>query len=398
MKKLLFTAISLCLGMVLLLSGNGFGETLAPYVVGFTLDLTGLRAAISIGYKRGAVIAIDEINAAGSVNGREMKAVFYDGESDPVNNVKNTKRIIDVDRAIACLGYPAVDATLASIDTATEAQILVFTGSPAIVFGRETKKWLFGTVPDQKLASVPLLVRNLLDRGCKKVAYIYIDTAYGMLGSAAFKWSCEKLGITPATIEKYVPGVVDVSPQLAHIKASGADGLLITGNLADTVKVIKTARELGSKYPIVCDYSILGPEFIELGGEVVEGIVSTTSKTVVAPDLPNTDIQKRVCMQFYNEYIKRHNAFTHYGTCTWDQVHLISMALRKVDPKLDPSKAEDLAKIRIQLRDNVEKIQGFPGQNGVFSYSPTNHVGLAEGCYVLVTVRNGKWRLYGATK
>lgn len=417
MKKLILVIITVCLAVALLLSGGCAKAPaptpapspvptptpaptppptpeLAPYVVGFSLDVSGLRAEVGIPEKRGAVIALDKINAAGGVNGRQLQAVFYDHAGDPAQGVKNTKRLIEVDKTIALLGYEGVDITFASIATAIEAKTFLFSGGPAVVTGAPTKEWLFTVVPDQKIASVPILIQNLLDSGCSNVAYIRTDTAYGALGIAAFEWSCEKLGITPAIIEKYAPDTIDFSPQLSHIKASGADGLLITGNVPDTVKVLKTASDLGLDYPIVSDYAIVGPEFIDLGGEYVEGIVSTSLRTLVAPDLPETEPQKEACMELYDAYTKEYKTISLYAGHGWDQVHLLAKALGGVDPNLDPTKDEDLAQIRAQLRDNLEGITGFVGQNGIFNFSPTNHIGLVEGCYVPVVVDNGEWRLY----
>ena len=394
MKKTILIAVTSCLGLLLVFSSSGFAENRAPYVLGFSPEITGRRAELGVAMKRGALTALEKVNAAGGVNGRQLKAIFYDGQSEPVVCVKNTKRIINVDKAVACMGYTSVGGSLASVRTATDGETLLYSGSPSIVTGGATKKWLFTVVPDQRIASVPILVKNLLDRGSKKMAYIYVDTAYGKLGVGALKMSSEKLGITPAIMEVYSPQAVDVSTQLAHIKASGADGLLITGNLADSVKVIKTARQMGIQYPIVCDYAIVGPEFIKLGGPLVEGIVSTSLKALVAPDLPDNDIQKKVAMELYEEYTKRYKTFSLYPGHTWDQVFMIALALKRVDPNLDPSKDDDLKRIRSQLRDSLENIKGFVGQNGVFNYSPTDHIGLTEGCYIKVVVRDGKWRLY----
>jgi len=387
--------------MVLVLSGfvlssfvNGFAQAQAPYVLGFTLDLTGLRAELAKPMRSGALIKIDEINEARGINGRPLRAIFYDGESNPVKNVQNEKRLIEVDKAVATMGFSAVDASMAAAQIAEDGKILLYSGSPSIVTGRPPKKWMFTVVPDQRVASIPILLKNLLARGSKKVAYIYIDTAMGNLGVAAFNWSAEKLGITPAIVEKYEPGAVDVSPQLAHIKASGADGLLVTGNLADTVRVIKTARDLGIEYPIVSDYAVVGPEFITLSGKYGEGIVTTSLKTLVAEELPDSDPQKKVCMDLYNKYTKQYGAFSLYAGHTWDQVNMVAMALRKIDPKLDPTKEKDLEVIRSGIRDNLEKLKGIVGQNGVFSYSEADHIGLAEGCYIPVVVQGGKWRLY----
>ena len=51
-------------------------------------------------------------------------------------------------------------------------------------------------------------------------------------------------------------------------------------------------------------------------------------------------------------------------------------------------------KIREQVRDNIEQIKNFVGQNGIFNYSPDNHNGLGPDCYVPVVVENGQWKLY----
>ncbi len=394
MKKWVLIGVALCAGILFAFSGTGFSQAKAPYVLGFTLDLTGLRAELAKPMKSGALIRIDEINGAGGINGRQLKAIFYDGESTPVKNVQNVKRLIEVDKAVALMGFSAVDASMASAQTSEEAKILLYSGSPSIVTGRPPKKWMFTVVPDQRVASIPILIKNLLARGSKKIAYIHIDTAMGTLGIAAFKWSCEKLNIAPAITEKYEPGAVDVSPQLSHIKASGADGLLISGNLADTVRVIKTARDLGIEYPIVSDYAVVGPEFITLSGKYGEGIVTTSLKTLVADELPDSDSQKKVCMELYNKYAKQFGAFSLYAGHTWDQVSMVAMALGKIDPKLDPAKEKDLEVIRSGVRDNLEKLKGFVGQNGIFNYSETDHIGLAEGCYIPVVVDKGKWRLY----
>jgi branched-chain amino acid transport system substrate-binding protein len=78
----------------------------------------------------------------------------------------------------------------------------------------------------------------------------------------------------------------------------------------------------------------------------------------------------------------------------WDEMDLLADALKKVDAKLDPTKDADLVKIRAGIRDNLETIKGFVGQNGIFNYSPDNHNGLPPNCYVPVVIQNGKWTLY----
>lgn len=393
MRKLSVISIVICFWL-LFFSGGGNTQRLAPYPIGFVLDLTGPASSLGIPEKRTAEMEIATINAAGGINGRELKAIFYDSETDASKAALHTKRLIDVDKVIICSGYSTSGTTMASIKTVETGETVLFSAASSEKIWIPTKKWIFNVVPRQKEASIPILLENLLHRGSKKFAYIYNDNVYGQTGKVTFDWAVKELKITPAIVEKYAPGSTDVTPQITHIKAAGTDGLLITGLLADTVMVIKAARDLGFTPPIVSDYAVVDPEFVDLAGKYGEGIVSTSLKTLVATELPDTDIQKRVCIELYLKYTERFGAFSLYSGHAWDQVRIIAEALKKVDPKLDPAKEKDLLKIREQLRDNLEKIKGFVGQNGIFNYSPDNHNGLGPKCYLPVVVESGTWTLY----
>lgn len=385
--------ILLC-GMLLLgFAGHGFAQK-APYNIGYVFDLTGITSNIGTAEKRGMEIAVDAINAAGGVNGRQLKSIILDAEANTTKAVLHTKRFIDVDKTVICAGYTSSGTTMASIQTAESGKTVLFSAAASEKVWIPTKKWVFNVVPRQKEASIPLLLENLQQRGVKKIAYIYIDNVYGQTGKETFDAAVKEMKITPAIVEKYAPGSTDAAPQITHIKTAGADGLLITGQLADTVMVIKNARDQGFTGAIVSDYAIVGPEFIDLAGKYGEGIITTSLKTLVAPDLRDNDPQKKVSMDLYTKYMKLHGSFSLYAGHTWDQVYMIVDALKKVDPKLDPAKDADLVQIRAQLRDNIEKIKGFVGQNGIFNYSPDNHNGLGPKCYVPVVVQQGKWRLY----
>ncbi len=393
MKRIMLVFMVICFGVVLIMANNSYAQK-APYVIGCVADLTGRQSNLGIAAKRGLDISIESINASGGVNGRQLKAICYDGESEAAKGVIHSKRLIDVDKATVLAGYISSATAMASIQTVEGGKTPLIASAPVERLWIPTKKWIFNVVPRQREASIPMLVENLQQRGAKKIAYIYIDTAYGQSGKETCDWAVKEMKFTPAIVEKYAPGSTDVGPQITHIKAAGADGLLVTGNVPDTAMVIKTARDLGFNGFIVSDYAIVSPEFIELAGKYGEGIVTTSLKTLVAPDLAANDKQKKVAMDLYAKYTKQFGAFSLYAGHTWDTAYMIVEALKKVDPNLDPSKDADLIKIRSQLRDNVEQIKGFVGQNGIFSYSPDNHNGLPPKCYVPVVVENGKWRLY----
>jgi len=379
---------------VIIAAGVSHAQKAAVYPVGAVFDLTGIISSIGGPEKRGLEIAVEAVNAAGGVNGRQLKMTVYDSESNATKGVTETKRLMDVDKVIAGLGYSSTGVSMAAIQTVESGKMVMLSAGASEKIWIPTNKWVYNVVPRQREASIPTLLDVLQKRGAKKIAYIHIDNTFGQTGREVFDWAVKEMKITPAIVEKYAVSSTDVGPQITHIKAAGADGLLITGQMADTVMVIKNARDMGFTGPIVADYSIVGPEFIDLAGKYGEGIVTTSIKTLVAPDLPDNDPQKKVTMDLYTRYTKQYGAFSLYAGHGWDEVYLLVTALKKVDPKLDPGKDADLVKIRAQIRDNLETIKGFVGQNGIFNYSPDNHNGLGPNCYVPVVVEGGKWRLY----
>ncbi len=395
MKKLLIGAI-FCLCIMSSFPDQGFGQQKpAPYPVGVALELTGIISNIGQGEKKGLDIAIDAINTAGGVNGRQLKLFLYDTETNPAKGVTVSKRLIDVDKVVASIGYGSSGVAMACIQTYEDAKVVMINAGASEKIWIPTRKWVFNVVPRQKEASIPILLENLVVRGAKKIGYIHIDNVYGQTGREVFDATAKAMNIKPAAIEKYAPGSADVGPQIVHIKAAGVDGLLITGQMADTVMVIKNARDQGFTAPIVSDYAIVGPEFIELAGKNGEGIVTTSLKALVAPDLPANDPQKKVATELYTKYTKLYGPFSLYAGHAWDEAYLLVTALKNVDPKLDPAKPADLVRIREQIRDNLEKhTKGFVGQNGIFNFTADNHNGLGPKCYVPVVVDKGKWRLY----
>jgi len=392
MKRLMLVVMVVFFVMVSFFPGVSHARK-APYLVGANIALTGYMSAIGVANKRGLEIAVEEINSKGGVNGRQLEVIVYNGESDVAKGMNNIKRLIDVDKVVALVGDTQSMRVLASVNILERKEIAEISASPTEKQWIPTKKWIFCVVPRQKDASINMLLEYLVQRGAKKIAYIYCDYIYGTTGLRAFNDLTQKMKITPAIVEKYAMGSTDVGPQMSHIMAAGADAILITGLTTDTVMVIKAARNLGFKGIIVSDFAVVSPEFVDLAGKYGEGIVSTSLKTMVAPDLPDNDKQKKVCMDLYTKYTNRYGDFSLYSGHTWDGIYLLTEALKKVDPNLDPAKPDDLVKIRAQIRDNLEKIKGFVGQNGIFSYSPDNHLGLAPRPYVLVVIKQGRWRL-----
>lgn len=391
--KRLFVFIFASLGY-LIFGSIAYAQEKAPYILGFESELTGAYASLGIGNKRGMEIALEKINAAGGIHGRKLHAIYYDGETNVAKGLLHTKKLIEVDKAVALVGYTNSQVVMAAQSMLEDNNIALISASAPEIIWRPTKKWIFNTVARQKEGSIPMLLEVLKRKGATKIGYLYADYLLGESGRQAFEEAMKNMGMTPAIVQKYPFRSTELTPQIVHVMKADANAILITGLETDTAAALKNARDLGFTGPIVADYAVGTPDFPGLVGKYGEGVVTMAQKALVADDLPPTDIQKKVATELSKEYSARFGSYNQFAGHTWDSAHLVAEALKKVDPTLDPGKPGDLAKIRVQIRDNLEQIKGFVGQNGVFNYSPDNHNGLGPDCYVPIVLEKGKWRLY----
>ena len=376
-----------------LVSGLGYAGDMAPYKIGICVSLTGPAASIGEPERNGALVRINDINAAGGINGRKLEAVVDDEQGAPDKAVIGTKRLIDVEKVVALAGYEYSGAAMAAIVPAEAGSTPMVVGCVTEKTWMPTKKWTFSVVPRQKDA-YNIILDSFLQQGAKKIACIYVDAAMGQMAREALSYVADQRGIKLAVEEKYSLGTSDISPQITHIKSAGADAIFIGGYVPDAAMVVKTARALGFTGIIGGDQAVLGPEFIKLVGKDGEGFITTTRKALVAGELDESDPQKKVATDLYEKYTKEHGVFALGGVHGWDTVNLISEALKKTDPKLDPAKPEDVEKIRVQVRDNLENLGSVIGQNGIFNITPDNHNGLGQKSHVALVLKDGSWKKY----
>lgn len=134
---------------------------------------------------------------------------------------------------------------------------------------------------------------------------------------------------------------------------------------------------------------MLSPANIQAAGEAFDGVIVATPKVYVVQQLPDSDPQKKVALQFMDAYKKTTGKDADpLGGSGWDPLLAIAEALKKTNP--DPDK---LAEARGKIRDGLESLKNFPAVVAVLSLSPTDHEGIPANWTALVEVRGGKFSL-----
>ena len=127
-------------------------------------------------------------------------------------------------------------------------------------------------------------------------------------------------------------------------------------------------------------HGIADKTFIQLAGPAAEGVVFPAGKIIV-PSSITDPAQKTVCDAFISAFAAAYGSAPNtFAGHAFDAVRLLVNAMNK---------GGSTAPAAIQKALNAT--QGFPGADGIYNYSPTNHDGLTVNDMIMVKIQNGGW-------
>jgi branched-chain amino acid transport system substrate-binding protein len=204
---------------------------------------------------RGVQLAVDERNAAGGVNGRQVTLVKADAV-DASQAVGEARRLTSVESVAAIFGSYASGISQAATQVTELAGVPYFElGATADTITGRGFKYLFRVNPtaknigDRTLEALVKVVAPTMkvDPKTLKLAIIHEDGPYGSLVAAAQKEGAAKLGITVVEVQAYSAKTVDLSSVILRLKGAGADVVLHTGYQNDVVLFFRQAGAAGFK-------------------------------------------------------------------------------------------------------------------------------------------------------
>ena len=355
------------------------------YKIGAIFAATGPASSLGEPEKNTLEMLVEEINAKGGINGHPIEAVIYDTEGDEAKALVKVKRLINNDQVLAIIGPTRSGTSLAIVDTVTRAQVPMVSCAASWKIIRDpktgqTRKWIFKTPQSDSLA-VEKIYDYLTKNGITKVAIMTVSNGYGDSGREELKRLAPKYGITITADERFGQDDTDMTAQLTRINGTDAQAVIVWAVQKAPAIVAKNMRELGMNKLLVMSHGVATKKFIELAGDAAEGIILPAGRLIVAEQLPDTDPQKSVLLDYKKKYEARYGPVSTFGGHAYDAFMMLVKALEKAGPD------------RAKIRDELEKIKGFVGTGGVFNMSPGDHEGLTKEAFVMVRIKNGDWEL-----
>ncbi len=374
---------TLALAVTFVLSFATEGVTATVYKIGALFSVTGRASFLGEPERNTARMIEEMVNAAGAINGTPIKLVIYDTEANETKTVNAANRLIKKDRVLTIIGPSTSGTSMAVIPIVTRAKVPMIScaASKRIASPAEKRKWIFKVVPGDDLA-VELTYEFMKKRGIHKVAIMTVSTGYGISGRSELKRLAPKIGIDIVADETYGPKDTDLSAVLTKIRGTQAQAIINWSIGPTQIIATRNWKHLGIRIPLYQSYGFGSKRNIKLCAGAAEGVICPVSRIVIADKLSPNDPQADVVRRYKRLYeSKFHSEVSVFGGHAWDSMYQIIDALKSVGPK------------RSKIRDYLENIKGFIGQNGIFNRSPRDHVGLSKDSYIMVQVRNGDWTI-----
>ncbi len=274
---------------------GGFSQAV-PIKVGVLAPLSGFAAADGKSVLTGIQIAAEELNAAGGILGRRVELVVYDDQADPRQAVTFTRRLLELDRVEVIVGGSYSGASLAAAPVANEAGVpfmAAYAVHPDITRGKPFafRMGLLGPVQGRVGAE---LVKDL---GVRRVAVLTIQNDFGRSLEAGFRAHASRVGLEIVFAEAYPPGNQNFTPVLVRLRATRPEAIYASGYYSEAANLVRQARAMGLRVPIIGQEGYDSPKFVELAGRAAEGVLLTTTL--------DRDSRNREVQEFLRKYRER---------------------------------------------------------------------------------------------
>ena len=191
----------------------------ATVLLGQSAPLSGPSARLGEDYRAGALAWFEEVNRRGGVHGRSIRLLSLDDGYEPERTVRNTRRLIEDDRAFALFGYvgtPTVKASLPLVEREGIPLVAPLTGASLL---RTPRRPMVFNLRASYRSEIDRMVDHLVRAGRHRIAVVHQDDAFGDDGLAAAGQALARHGLKPVATASGSPGRDDRSQPRAPIAA-----------------------------------------------------------------------------------------------------------------------------------------------------------------------------------
>ena len=302
--------------------------------IGVMESLTGPGETYGTVANQAKQMAVDEINAAGGINGKMLELVVEDSKCNAQDAITAYNKLTDVDDIKIILGTSCSGAMLGAAPLAEADGVIMFSGLATNPDIAEAGDYIFRTSLNDAQLGIDM-GNTMWSDGIRSIASIAESTDYAEGVRSASTDRFKELGGEVMAEESFPSDTTDFRSQLTKLLATNADALLVAAQAEFTGgTIVKQARELGYDGPIYGDIVVVGTTALEVAGDAATGV-----KAIITDLDPSNTKATEVVNNFRSKY--DYVTLQWYLGSAYDDVYITAECLKETDDDQDADGMRD---------------------------------------------------------
>src|SRR5437763_13137080 len=339
----------------------------ATIKIGMCAPITGPAAEAGKYATGGAKLAVEAINKAGGVLGKQIELIIEDDQTTNPGIVLAFSKLAAQPDIVAFLG------SIRSTQVHAMAPDVLKLGKPVMIGGTDPtlthigNPWLFRFRPNDSYSGRVIADYGVNTLGKKKWAIVHSTDAFGTAGGKALASALEKLG-NPAVLDQgYANQSQDFTPVVLAVKQSGADVLGTYFTFENDLGIFaRQLRQPGVNIPWVGSPSVVAVSSTKLAGPALYGTYG------VADYAEDSSEASKTFGKAYRDAYK--TAPDNQSAWPYDAITILSAAINKAG-STDPAK----------IREAILGLKKYAGAEGEYNFDQNG-----DGLHGYNVVRNEK--------
>ncbi len=352
--------------------GNGAER---PIIIGLDADLSMDARVSGLAIKRGAMLAIEEINARGGVLGRPLALQARDHRGMPSQGTSNIRAFGAQPDVVAILSgqhSPVVFAGLDLVHTLGLPLLAVWSSASGVVENGRSPNFVFRISANDRQTG-PYLVDHVLSR-FRRPAILLENSVWGRGMLDSMERRLRERGSGFARVEVFNRADDEFGPHLDRIGQSGADVIVLIAKPNEARHMLQAAARQADPLPVVSHWGIAGGDFWSANRELLRQVDLSFFQTfsfLASPDERGRKLARAYCERFRTQSAREILAPAGVAHA-YDMVHLLALAIERAG-----------APDRALVRSALEELQPFHGVVKYYDrpFTPERHDALGVEDY-----------------
>jgi branched-chain amino acid transport system substrate-binding protein len=321
-----------------------------PVRIGVVNEITGVQAQAGEFTLFGIRLAVEEINKAGGLLGRQVELQVEDNQST------NPGTVLAFSKLGGRKDIAGIVGPIRSTQVQAASPTIAKSGIPTMIGGTDTSlthvnnRWVFRARPNDSYSSRTIAEFGVNTLGLKKWAIVHSTDAFGSGGAKALTEALAKLGVTPVLDQGYTNNSQDFTATVLALKKSGADALATYMTMEPDVGIFaRQLRQLGYSGAWMGSGSIIAVTSLKLAGEALHGTYGIADFTTDA-----NDATRAFTRRYKEKYGVNPDTFASWS---YDATQILAMAIRNAGTT-EPE----------AVRAAILGIKGYKGLEGTYEF------------------------------